>query len=89
MLGYIHMEKLWKRLGYLCESEFIRDLKGCGIGTRQSYYRMVKVGETLFNPIMQNFIRSLTPDEKEKIYRGYSKFPDLSRVIIDHAVSRC
>lgn len=82
MLCLIHSEKLWIRLGYLSESAFIRDLIECGIGTRQSYYRMVKTGYTLF---ALNAMRGLYPLSQSygDLCKCYSKFPALSKIIID------
>lgn len=85
ILSCIHGDKLWKRLGYRNELAFISDLEACGVGTRQTYYRAVKVGDLFNNKIFCYFRETLSKEQISRLYKGYSKFPDLARIVLDQS----
>ena len=80
LLYFIDSNDLWKRLGYQSKAAFIQDMAECGIGTKQTYFRMVKVGRMLSE--LKPLMRSLSlPFDYGRLSTCYSKFPTLARVM--------
>jgi hypothetical protein len=61
--------------GYDSLSDFIKDLKGCGINNRTSFYNYIKTGQILLTPTLFSFRTKITNAE---IFENFSKIKYLS-----------
>jgi hypothetical protein len=78
---YAERKKVLSKLGYTSLFELITDLKKFGIGSRQSFYNVVKAGEILAHPFL--FFNTKLTDVRitpNLFHKNYAKLPLLWKI---------